>query len=725
MTAELPKEASSPREDGELSVKLHSGSFRLVLHGQQGRMTFIGGDRRKYRIQAGRYQADIVLQTPSEEIVFRTGTVNIAPNRTVSITPPFGSSFRRHDAPQPEPKDELPGQSEVWDLAVSPDGRTFVTATADGTVHASKWKETRNGETTPLKYHGDVLRKIVFSPQGDRIAVGSMDGTISICDTADYRLLTAIEAHEEGVYGLAFSPDGKTLASGGPHDPRMKLWDPQTGELISEFDAHQELVYKIAFSADGSLAATSGGSDGALTVWDALTWKKRFSVTASSGDLADLAFSADGRYVATAGRDGGARLWDATNGKLINTFWHNDALNDVAFLEAEGTLFAAGNDGVVPGWDLDSGEMKCCFCAHWGPVRSIAVTPDGSSLITGSLDHTTRMWNISELPETSPVAGPSPESTFFMSAGHPAIDLEFSPSGSLLATRASRGQTKVWDLKTGRLQHDLGVLWGPLFGMAFSPDSKTLIVSIAGKNIQCFDTDTFKSTAHSIGGKPYCIALTPDGGKAVVVHSFDERVELWDKNFTERYWSAELQHGSLSNPSVSPDGTTILLGAVRAVPLLDTATGKPKSKPLVHGKGGAHATAFSPDGESLATGGGDKLVRIWRVSDLSQIHVLEGHIGEVMSVHFSPDGKLLVTADVSDMMEYLRVEIPQHAGKIIVWDVETGESLVDFTVHNGAVIAAEFSPNGKKIASTGRDGRVHIWDVGKLLEYGAKTAKDE
>ncbi|MGW2219921.1 nSTAND1 domain-containing NTPase [Nonomuraea sp. NPDC001684] len=580
----------------------------------------------------------------------------------------------------------------VESLAFSRDGRLIATGGRGEDAGVRVW-EVATGRLVlgPLGKGQDTWR-VAFSPDGTTLASAEAE-KLHLWDvsTGTARASTAIDRFGP----LTFTPDGKAVAM--TDGDIVRRWDTTTGEELGKPVKDPSQLKYLAFSPDGRTLATAG-LDEVIALRDAATGKARILLRGKVNSTGKVTFSPDGRTIAAESLSGEVRLWDATTGDPLKsvpggepTFDTSGVLatrdsttvrvhdaatgEDLAYPIPSGSQFsvmavdtahgtvATADDGTVTVWALAAAGYRGTIAHGPKDIWSMAFAPDGRTLATGGghADSTIRLWDATS---GAPIGTPVNTGTSGI------MTLAFSPDGRKVVAGGSpecKG-AGIWDVSGAARNPDSQGCGREHTGSAaaFSPDGRTVARVGATGGLQLDDVTTGQTR----------LALPSGPGLA-----------------------------GQSALAFSPDGRTLATGGGgygdTTVRLWNVADGRLKSEQIGH-KLRVNALAFSPDGRILASSGGDGVVRLWDVASGAPVRApLQVPAATVAELFFSADGTLLLSEGIP----------AAH-----VWDVGTGRLLGLLYGHTSSTSAMAYSPRSKLVATTQNDGNVHLWDLSFLNE---------
>ena len=335
---------------------------------------------------------------------------------------------------------------------------------------------------TPLQA-GVLDFSVEFSSDGSEIEPTDNVASLQLTISRMPQHIATLSGHTTGIFSVAFSPDGTTLAAGSG-DGTAKLWDMATKTNTATLTLKGDfMVHSVAFSPDGTTLATGlgdeNGTNGAVMLWDVAT-KTNTATLGPATSAHSVAFSPDGTTLATGLEYGTVMLWDvATKTNTATLFWNTGRVYSVAF-SPDGTTLAAGlGNATVKLWDMGTNTNIATLSGHRSWVRSVAFSPDGTTLASGSADGTIKLWDVATKTNTAT-----------LDVDFQVGPVAFSPDGAILAYGLLDGTVRLRDMATGTESITLFAHTHSVGSVAFSPDGATLASGgrgVSDKAVQLWD----------------------------------------------------------------------------------------------------------------------------------------------------------------------------------------------------------------------------------------------
>ena len=625
------------------------------------------------------------------------------------------------------------------------------------------------------------INDIKFSPNGRRFAVATPIGIYmyNAHTGEELSILAVLPGEGREVTAIAFSPDGRTLAS-GESGGTGRLWDVITGKPIVTFKEVSRPRYPdlraLVFSEDGT-KLIGVRSDNKISMWGLGTNTKPPTILHMDGREATLfastimQFSLNGGFLAVAELNPEAwrnnnfliKLWDATTGKQLHTLTgHKRRIGSIVFSADSKTLVSGDEYETIRIWNTTTGQLQSTLNWRRGSATyALAFSPNGRFLASGHHDGV-KLWdNTVKTKQQAGYAIGDYQHTLEL-RGHKdyVSKLVFSPDEKTLLTGSKDGTIQAWDTATG--SHHF-TCTGHIEGtedLMFTQNGATLISLNQPFNPrrrfqqQRWDLNTGDQlSTRFLGIEAYSMILSPDGG-TLVTHEAGNKCVLWDINtdpprVIDQFILKRASTGvNARRFAFSGDGKMLAAGATGGSLHLWrlSESKKVQHRFTVNGHNIKRwAVVFSDDGKLLASGGDQKMICLWRVADGTLLFTSTAHRSRISAVAFSPDSKILasggnelffwdtatgnqlhenpreLTARISTLVfspDGNTLIVGNSDGILELWDVRTGGLLSTHTGHTRQANGLKFSADGKTLASGSDDGTILLWNWETLKKIG-------
>lgn len=543
--------------------------------------------------------------------------------------------------------------------------------------------------------HG--AQAVAFSADGKVLALGENPGSVLLWDMAAGRVLTTLTGHTAPVKALAFTADGRMLASAagdlyGSKRGEVKLWDCTTWTEKQALPIVQ--VAALAFTADGKFLATGGKT---VRVWDLATGREQRSFKDGFGPVA---FSSDGHMLACAWGKG-VKLFDRVSGNELASLPGAQSFPWAVVFTPDNKSLIATDYKTVSIWDVTQKRIRHKLEAHGAQVFSLALAADGNTVISGSEDKTVRLWDV----HTGRLQG-----TF---RGHTdwVRSVALARDSKTLASASADGTVRIWDASPDREYSLMPRQQWRIAAVAFAPDGHSLL-SADYTSIRLYHWPSRKQQAEvaaehwvrSVACAPDSKSLVSWGPKGVMGGGPDI-IKFWDLTPTTVQGKAPIDpQMEVSAAAFWSDSRTLAVGGsvqragkkIGLIRLWRVNTGQVQGELAAH-ETTVRALACAPTGKLLASGGDDGLVKLWDAATLQERTTLRGHAKRINTIAFSRDGVFLASSS--------------DDGTVRIWDLATGKTQTILKATQ-SVQQAVFAPHGKTVATYPAAGQtVTLWQV--------------
>ncbi|MEM7066526.1 MAG: TIR domain-containing protein [Cyanobacteria bacterium P01_B01_bin.77] len=568
-------------------------------------------------------------------------------------------------------------------VAYSPDGK--IIATSSVTENKAVLWDLQGNQLAELIGHQDNVFKVEFSPDGKTLATASADGLAKLWDLQGQEQVT-FEGHGASVRDIAFSPNGQQFITAS-WDNTARIWNLQ-GELLQTLKGHQEEIYSVSVSLDGQLIVT-GSDDGQVKIWNFAG--KNITTFNTDSHIREVKFSPDGNFIAVAANpetnEGVGSLWNL-EGKPITQFkGHTNWVFAIDFSPDGNTVITSSSDRTTRLWSLQGKPLH----ELRGQERSFGdfdLSPDGQELVTVSWAGTVHRWKLNQTDQV-------------ILTGHDKAvqDVAVSPDGKNIATASTDGTVRWWSL-SGELLKTVSTESSPIESLDLSPNGKTIVAALGDGTVRFWGIEE-DSTSEFQASQQFglsTVQFSPNEEIVITAGYGNAFSSLWD---LEGNLLTTLQgHTDVALQAVFHPTEPIIATASRdgTVKLWDFQGSELQTLQIPHKSGFYSTLDFSPDGKTLAVGSTLGHVELWDLQG-KLLDSFQAHVAGLNQLRFSPDGRRIATAS--------------EDSRVRLWDWQ-GRRLGEFVGHKGGVRGLAFTPDGSFLATAANDNTARIWKIERL-----------
>jgi WD40 repeat protein/serine/threonine protein kinase len=583
------------------------------------------------------------------------------------------------------------------------------------------WQQCQGDQLFILGYHSNGVSAVGFLPDGKTAYSAGKDKAVRLWDLESKREIGLL-AHDYAVTVAACSPDGRWLATGTQaqqEEGPLRLWNLTTREAVILTTNFWLRRNSIVFSPDSQLLAFVDVYKG-VHLWSVPARQEiaRFPAYVHFQDALGVAFSPDGRTLAcNENETGEIVLWDVYSQSEIKRLkGHKRYVMSLAFTPDGQTLISGSTDKTVKLWDITKGRERNTFTNYGAGVGGLRMSPDGKMLATGGSAGNQRI-TVQEIPSGKEL---------LQVRGHQNIitDGSFSPDGQKFITGSADGTVRVWDVtasqkNTETLSYPTGLreVWGGNgTALSLSPDGEHLLPVFADRTFSVWATATLSDgERYALPVSGFSCAGLARGGKLAAFVKVDGNIVFWRRETGATNWFARPTTNASTRAVFSADGKRLAIGGIREVCVLDVDhQGKPHSFSISDEDSAqpfdtVMSLAFSADGQKLMAGFFYGLVKVWDLSGRTAEVTLKGHDYQVRGLALLSDGRTLVSV----------------SREVRFWDLNSRQQIASLRPRPTLFHGASLSPDGRRLAVGGGDGLITIWDLASQQEVATLRGHDQ
>ena len=513
-----------------------------------------------------------------------------------------------------------------------------------------------------------------------------------------------LEGHINYISSISLDSYGSHLVSGSL-DNTIRVWDIVSGQCLKILNGHRKCVSSIVLNADSS-QIVSGSYDRTIRIWDFSSGECLRTLQGHEDSVSAIALSSNGKHLFSGSWDKTIRIWDILTGECLRTLQgHEDSVSAMALSSDGKHIFSGSWDKTIRIWDISTGECVRVIKTGRGGIRDLALSTDGKFIFSACMLHNISVFDCKK------------GKCIRVLTGHtaPVSSIACSADGTIVVSGSWDQTVRIWNFGTGEchrvLEGHAGMPGNDVF-VRVSADCNQIISGCSDTTIRVWDSarTSFTKCPYRYERYSNIQALSPDGNS--IISNCEDSLHITDAKTAElkRSLFDDLDTSTVS--IFSADGQFIASGDDEGIiRIWNTSSGQIKNILEGHTRS-ISALAFSADARRIVSGSKDCTLRVWDTKTSECLKVFDAHTTTLYYLHLSSDGKDIISGINNDTIR--------------VWHIETGLCTKFIEGHAKSVNSIIVSPDGRQIVSGSRDKTLRVWDIKsgkciKILEGHAKS----